>query len=71
MSYLFYATNLLLLVSFVVFVRQTMRAPEGYEDETGFHATSAAGGTNSRGKRAKTESIEPDFGKVGPRHLAA
>jgi hypothetical protein len=72
MSYFFYAASLLLLVSFVVFARQTVSAPEGHEDEMGFHFGALAGERRShRHRTARSRKAVAAFAKVTTRHLAA
>jgi hypothetical protein len=79
MNFFFYATNLLLLISFAVFVRQMVNAPEGYEDETGFHygyegemGSHVVTPAKRRGALAsRRQKSVPAFAKVTARHLAA
>jgi hypothetical protein len=71
MSFVFYATNLLLLVSFAVLVRQTTRAPEGHEDELGFHFGALESDRASRPAQAVGAKKSAEYPKVTVRHLAA
>ena len=72
MSFIFYATNLLLLISFVVFMRQVVAAPEGREDDAGFHfGASATEGAPRRAPAARRVKAVAAFAKVSTRHLAA
>jgi hypothetical protein len=72
MSFLLYATNLLMLVSFVVFAWQVARAPEGHQDAMGFHFGSQVPDSGAtRSASARKPKAGRTYGKVAPRHLAA
>jgi hypothetical protein len=72
MSFFLYATNLLLIVSFVVFVRQVVRAPEGHEDETGFHfGAQAPVRAARRSSPVRRTKGTPAYAKITTRHVAA
>jgi len=72
MSFLFYAINLVLLVSFVVFVREMSRAPNGYEDASGFQlGPPPVDYTSESLPPMQPAETHPPYATSTPGHLAA